>query len=152
RPSAIRVSVINDRVDPASGTWRLHTPGLCVFLPITKSIPLPIAPKSSWVSIRSPRDVLMIPTSVFAVMPHMEISPRALVTMLKSGIIEGVVLVSVCTPSDKVKAVGVTVLWKSEGRGSANVKHYRHEVARGVGAVHLGEWVPCVPVRGGNGL
>ena len=30
--------------------------------------------------------------------------------------------------------------------------HCRHEVARGVDAKYLGEWVPGVLVRGGNGL
>src|SRR5678816_3409048 len=50
RPNAIRVSVVNDRVDPVSGVampW-IHTPGLSLLLPMASDVcPPSPAPRTS---------------------------------------------------------------------------------------------------------
>ena len=64
---------------------------------------------------------------------------------VEERVYEGVVLVSVCTPSEKVKAVGVTIGERQFAAQWARQRHHcRHEVARGVRAVHVGEGVPRV--------
>src|SRR5205814_921934 len=82
---------------------------------------------------------------------HMVICPAAPVANAKpdsSGL-----YVIVCTPSENVKEMGFTpVSGMFAGRGGRERQHSRHEVARGVFALHVGEGVPCILVRGGHGL
>jgi hypothetical protein len=95
--------------------------------------------------------VVDIPPPVTFIMTfHCVIAPVGPVPNWNKKAIEGVRFVSVCTPSENVNAVGVTVVSGMFGaKGGRQRHHCRHEVARGVRAAHDSEWVPSVLVRGG---
>src|SRR6266550_3681877 len=120
-PNAIRVSVINDRVDPVSGTGEdtsAHVPGALVLCP-DAIVPVSV-PRSRGVW-GPPPYVEMDPLRATATTDQTVIAPVGPVAKLK---LEKLALkfVMVCTPSESVKAVGVTLVNGMFGaRGPANV-------------------------------
>src|SRR5207253_2363731 len=120
-PNAIRVSVINDRVDPVSGTVEdtsAHVPGALALCP-NAVVPLR-CPKSPGNRLPPPT-VLMDPLRAPALTDQTVIAPVGPVAKLK---LEKLALkfVMVCTPSERVKAVGVRLVKGMFGaRGPANV-------------------------------
>src|SRR5689334_3487468 len=119
-PNAIRVSVINDRVNPVSGTAvprPAHDPGVA-------TIPAPtpkMVPRSNAFDPKLLR-VWISPDGVSNCTSHATIEPL-LVANWNMKSIEGVRFVNVCTPSENVNEVGVNVVSCGcfSGRGLANV-------------------------------
>src|SRR5437588_9845688 len=119
RPNAIRVSVINDRVDPVSGTWppTIHMPGLERTSPAG---PVWRCPRSPGLMLPPPA-VDMPPSKPWAEMFHADGRPDGPVAKKNEDPI-ALTLVIVCTPSDSEKARGVTVPnGMFAARGLANV-------------------------------
>ena len=120
-PNAIRVSVINDRVDPVSGTVEdtsAHVPGALALCPIA-DVPLrcPVSPGDRL----PPPTVVMEPLRAPALTCQTVIAPVGPVAKLKLEKL-ALIFVMVCTPSESVKAVGVTLVNGMFGaRGPANV-------------------------------
>ena len=126
RPNAIRVSVINDWVDPESGTLRAHVPGASKLRPDS---PVPsgcvVEPSSNMAIPTVLNDSIWcppVPSMIDASTVQPMIDPDASVAKKNDVAPFAVRLVIVCTPSDDVNAVGVT--WVSgmfAPSGPANV-------------------------------
>ena len=109
RPNAIKVSVINDRVDPASATWPLtdHVPGSLRLDPPNepKTVDPPSRTKKGELTV----NICALPSSspIATNIPQPVIAPVRPVANQNSALVL-VRFVIVCTPSDNVKAVGDT--------------------------------------------
>ena len=119
RPNAIRVSVINDWVDPVSATAPtvVHVPGESKLAPK----PVSLAP---WSWMRGTRNVVVrinpVTTSTLTNQPV--IVPAGPVTNWNIEVTLGVRFVIVCTPSENVKAMGeMVVSGMFGGRGPASL-------------------------------
>lgn len=122
-PNAIRVSVINDRVDPVSGTvgdTSAHVPGMFALSPVANLVGRKTLPRSPD-DCGPPPTVWICPVGLCPSTSHAVIMPSGPVAKLKLDVL-ALRFVIVCTPSKSVKAVGVTLVNRMRGaRGPANV-------------------------------
>jgi hypothetical protein len=120
-PNAIRVSVINDRVDPVSGTLedtRDQDPGARV-TPNARGLFTTL--ESPGERVPPPTDK-MDPAAFSTSTSHTVIAPVGPVANRNAEEKKALRFVMVCTPSESVKAVGVTLVNPMFGaRGPANV-------------------------------